>query len=135
MLNENQITDLLAEYFIDMGCQIISKLTTTQKGIDLIITDKDKITIYIEVKGGTSARAGSNRYDLPFSSKQIPNHIGRAILATFKAMEIYGTEGRKYAIAFPDTTSHETSLKGIRSALQRLEIITYLVSKNGVRIL
>lgn len=135
MLNENQITNILSSYLLNEGCRVMSKQTTTQKGIDLIVTDKNGITLYIEVKGGTSSRAGSSRYDLPFNSKQIPNHIGKAILATFKAMEIYGTEGCKYAMAFPDTISHETALKAILSALQKLNIIIYLVSDNGVRIL
>lgn len=135
MLNENHITDILVTYLINEGHEIVSKLTTTQRGIDLIVKYKNNVTTYIEVKGETSSRVGSNRHGKPFDNKQITNHIGRALLASFKAMNIYTSETDRFAIAFPDTMEHQKELNKIKSVLGKVNIIIYLVADTGVRIL
>ena len=40
MLDENYVTDLLEAYFINNDYQIVNKLTTIQRGIDLVVKDK-----------------------------------------------------------------------------------------------
>lgn len=62
MLNENHITELLATYVIKKKFDIVGKLTTVQKGIDLVVRDKKGVSTYIEIKGETSASINSKRY-------------------------------------------------------------------------
>lgn len=135
MLDENYITDLLEAYFINNDYQIVNKLTTIQRGIDLVVKDKYGISIYIEIKGQTSSISTSKRYGKPFDADQINNHVGRALLATFKAMNRFTSKNDKFAIAFPDTPSHEKVLNHIKSTLGKLNVIIYLVSDKRVRIL
>ncbi|RZA01426.1 MAG: hypothetical protein EOP47_10790 [Sphingobacteriaceae bacterium] len=135
MLNENHITEILADYFKSNDYRILTKLTTTQKGIDLIVKDKQGVSIYVEIKGETSATVTSKRYGKPFNRNQITNHVGRALLATFKAINTHTLESDKFAIAFPDTNGHELVLMNIKSVLDKLNITIYLVSNAGVRIL
>jgi hypothetical protein len=135
MLNENEIAEILTDYFINKGYDIISKLTTIEKGIDLIVKNKYKVTTYIEIKGETSASVTSKRYGMPFKTDQITNHVGRALLATFKAMNSYTLKNDRFAIALPDTTRHEKVISNIKSVIDKLNVTVYLVSNNGVRTL
>jgi len=134
VLNENHITELLANYFINIGYEVVSKLNTKQKGIDLVIQNAH-YSMYIEIKGETSSFDWTSRYGKSFDSKQINNHVGKAILATFMAMEKFGFNNCKYAIAFPDTPGHGLILKKIKVPLDRLDVKIYLVSETGVRLL
>lgn len=135
MLNENHITDLLATYFLNNNYEIMSKLTTVQRGIDLIVKDARGVALNIEIKGETSARSSSKRFGKPFSRNQINNHIGRALLSTFKTMNSQRDKHERFGIAFPDTVIHEEILTTIKPILEKLAVSIYLVSINGVRIL
>lgn len=135
MLNENCVTEILAKYFESLEYEIITKLTTIQKGIDLIVKDKKGNVTYIEIKGATSANVTSNRYGKPFDNNQINNHIAKALLATFKTMSINRSKNNRFAVAFPNTTKHKEVLIKIKYVLDKLNITIYLVSKNHVQIL
>jgi len=135
MLNENHVTEILAMYFIKNKHVIVDKLTTVQRGIDLIVRDEKGVNTYIEIKGETSASVTSKRYGKPFDSDQINNHVGRALLATFKAMNKYTSDNDRFAIAFPDTGGHEKVMSNIKSVLDKLNVTIYLVSDKGVKIL
>jgi len=135
MLNENHITELLAMYFIKNKHVIVDKLTTVQRGIDLVVGDEKGVNTYIEIKGETSASVASKRYGKPFDSDQINNHVGRALLATFKAMNKYTSDNDRFAIAFPDTAGHEKVMSSIKGVLDKLNVTIYLVSDKGVKIL
>lgn len=135
MLNENHITDLLANYFVNLEYEVLGKLTTIEKGIDLIVKNKQGQITYVEVKGETSARTTSRRYGLPFNKNQIDVHIGKALLATFRAINKFKDNENEFAIAFPGNIGHEAVLKDIKYVLDKLNIKIYLVSETNVRIL
>jgi hypothetical protein len=135
MLNENHITELLAEYFIANDYLVVEKLTTSQKGIDLVVKNTSGILTYIEIKGETSADSRTKRFGMPFSKDQIKNHVGRALLATFNAMNKFTEKESEFAMGFPDTVGHAQVLNNIKPVMDSLNITIYLISDKAVRLL
>ena len=88
MLTENHITELLEKYFLDQKYTILSKLATTQEGVDLVVKDTQGQTIYIEIKGETSANEKSKRFGQYFSGKQIWTHGSVALMKTLQLMSL-----------------------------------------------
>ncbi len=69
MLDENQIVDAVCLYFENKGYEVLQKLTTHEKGIDIIVRNiKTGNKILIEAKGGTSSFIDSNRFENPIQS-------------------------------------------------------------------
>ncbi|WEG72568.1 hypothetical protein [Vagococcus intermedius] len=86
----------------------------------------------IEAKGATSSKSESNRAGSSFSTNQVKSHVAAAIL---KAMEtMTEQEGCLIALAFPDNQVHRQRLEKSRVALQKLELIVYLVSTDGIEL-
>jgi len=135
MQTENDVTLRLAEYLRTEGYRDINHLTTIQRGIDLVATDPDGVIHYVEVKGETSASNTSSRYGKAFTINQINNHVARALLATFKAMDQYGNDGAQFGMAFPENEGHLKVLATIKETVRKLAVKVYLVSENGVRVM
>jgi len=131
MLNENQITDLLADYFISQNYSLINKCTTGQRGIDLTVRDPQDVTHYIEVKGETSSKNTSKRYGQAFDSKQIWNHVSVALMKTIKTEMETAPGSNKFGMAFP--MNHEILVRKMLPILSKLEFSVYLVSKDEVK--
>lgn len=131
MLTENDVVELLADYFQKKKHEIISKCTTTQTGIDLVVRDKKGTYTYIEAKGETSSKEGTNRFGSAFNTGQVNNHIAKALLASLKAMNKH-QEG-KFAMAFPATASHQKVLEQIIKSVKKLDIDVYLVSRKEIK--
>lgn len=66
MLTENEVVNATCKEIKNEGYTINQQLSTIQKGID-IVAEKNGIKIYIEAKGGTSSKVGTNRYGKPFN--------------------------------------------------------------------
>ncbi|MFA6057532.1 MAG: hypothetical protein WC756_04990 [Taibaiella sp.] len=133
MLTENHITDLLEKYFIDHRCQILSKLTTKQKGVDLVVKDSHGQIVYIEVKGETSADEKSNKFGQYFSKTQIWTHGSVALMKTLQLMSLPENQNIKFALGLPK--NHEPMFSKIKVALDKLGITVYLVSNENISIL
>ncbi len=132
MLTENEILERLEIYLIAKGYKVKHRLSTIQKGIDLI-AEKAEETLYVEAKGETSASTTSNRFGKPFNPNQIKDHIAKAILAS---LEIYSLKpdgiNTRVAIALPNNIGHNRVISKILPALRHLEISIFLVDTNTV---
>lgn len=132
MLTENNVIDILANYLEkEEKYKIIHKLTTQQKGVD-IIAEKNGVTLYIEAKGETSSKESSHRYGKPFTKNQVGTHVSVAVLTSLKILSKDNKTSRKVAMAFPDNKNHRDIIELIAPALRRTGIVTYLVKENSV---
>lgn len=132
MLTENDIIYKLSEYLEKTGYKIIQRLSTNEKGVDLI-TENNEETLYIEAKGETSSKSNTNRYGKPFSSAQIKSHVSKAILASMQVLtSTHSKKKIKTAIALPDTIGHRKLINSIMEGLNKLEIKVFWVSEGGV---
>jgi len=130
MLTENAIVDAVAEYLEGKNYQIVQKLTTAQRGIDLIaVQSKTGKRLLIEAKGGTSSRESTNRFGKPFNGGQAKSHVSMAFFYAAMLLQRHSSEGASVGLAFPDDKFHRKLVKGIALALDRLSIRVYFVSE------
>ena len=83
MLKENDVVDHLIQSLEVNGYSIKQALYDRQQGID-VIAEKQRATLYIEVKGETSGDETSSRYGKPFHSGQVFDMVSKVI---FKALD------------------------------------------------
>lgn len=131
LLNENEITDILAAHLNKEGCTNVDKLTTKQRGIDMTVTYPDGTKELIEVKGETSSKEGTNRFGKGFNGNQIWTHISVALMKTFTLMELEVYKGAKFSIALP--FNHEAGIERVRTVIEKMDIQVYFVSKEEVK--
>ncbi|MBP6859114.1 MAG: hypothetical protein KBC69_00620 [Candidatus Magasanikbacteria bacterium] len=131
MLTENDVVKILAIYLEKEGYKIIQKLTTLEKGFD-IVAEKNRITLYIEAKGGTSSKKGSRRYEKPFTKNQVGTHVSVAIMASLKILSKGNKKFKKVAMAFPDNENHRAVIAPIAPLLKKIGIMIFLVNENLV---
>lgn len=129
MLTENDVINILVDYLQKKHYKIIQKLTTSEKGFD-IVAEKNDTTLYIEAKGGTSASKNSKRFSKPFTKNQIKTHLAVAILASLKILAKKKKKTIKVAIAFPDNEDHRNIILPITSVLKKIGIIVFFVKEN-----
>lgn len=133
MLTENDIIEILVEYFRTLGYTDIKSMSTLQRGIDITALNSKGIRLCIEAKGETSSKPLSNRYGKPFQGKQIASHVGGAILKTMVTMNDPKYQSCEFGIAFP--LNHENLVRKFLPSLHILKIKVYLVSPESVMIL
>jgi len=133
ILTENDVVKILIDYFKKQGDKIISSCTTQQKGHDLVIQKKDGTELIIEAKGDTSSMINSKRYGQPFSGNQIWNHIAVGLLKTLVTLNENEGNNKQFGLAVPE--SHRKAMLWIKPSLDKLGIIVFIISLNGVNIL
>lgn len=82
------------------GYTINKALTTYDKGIDIEAIHPEKGLCFVEAKGETSSKKETNRFNKPFSLKQIKTHIGVAIVKAFQIKQ--NNKEALVIIALPD---------------------------------
>ncbi|PAW93549.1 hypothetical protein CKK33_08600 [Mucilaginibacter sp. MD40] len=131
MLTENDVINTLETHLISLGYSIKKKSTTIQTGIDLVAENSNE-TLYIEAKGETSSKKGTNRYGLTFSPNQIKSHVARAILTSMIISQQKPAGSKtKVAIALPDNFGHRNLSEKILQPLKQLSITIFLIKADG----
>jgi len=131
MLTEGDVIEKLAKYLEKNDYEVLQKLKTSEKGIDIIAQKNEKI-LYVEAKGETSSRDGSRRRGLPFTKNQIKTHVGVAILASMKVLASKPEKTTRVAIALPDNKDHRDLIKLIESVLKKAGIDVYMVGDKSI---
>jgi Holliday junction resolvase-like predicted endonuclease len=135
MLTENDVVQAVVGHLESKGYQIVSALTTSQQGIDIVAEHPlTKKRLLVEAKGGTSSKEGTANYGNPFTSNQAKTHVSVAFY--YAAMLQQKHEGAEVALAFPLDETHRALVKSISSALKLLGVSVYFVDcSRGVTVL
>lgn len=132
MLNENDIVQKLTNHLKSNGFEIIQSLDTKSKGVD-IIADNGKYRYFIEAKGETSSKESSNRFGKAFDSKQIYNHLAKAIFASMKVLSSKPAGSKTRAgIALPLTIGHKREFETVKPSVKQLGLKVFWVESNKV---
>lgn len=126
MLNENDIIDILIEYYEGKGYSVDQRSNTSQKGIDIKFKKGEKF-IYVEAKGATSSKKTVN-YGKPFNSNQVNTHIAKAILQIVQIREQF--KNQSYIIALPNNEDHRFSIDPIKNFFREINVKVLLVTDN-----
>jgi hypothetical protein len=130
MLYENDVIESVCVELRRRGYSIEQKLTTIQRGDDIIAVSRDARMhrLLVEAKGAMSSHGASKRHGKPFDSAQVRVHVAEAF---YKAAEVLSRssldEHVSAAIAFPDDHLHRACTERIRKVLDKLGIIVFWV--------
>ena len=130
MLDENEVVEIIARHLSKQGYEIKQKLSTKQKGID-IIAMKGEQRLMIEAKGETSSREGSQRYGKPYTASQVFNRVAKGVDTSIKTAEECA-DHEVSCLAFPDSKLFREYLSSVINSLKMIGIVVFMVSKNGV---
>ena len=126
-ITENDVVAAVCDYLEARGFKIKQRLTTRQQGDD-IIAGRGDTTLFIEAKGATSARAGSERFGRPFDSAQVRVHVAEAV---YKAIQVLSRSNdrsnTRAAIALPANDVHDREVRTVMRMLQELKITVFWV--------
>ena len=130
MLDENEVVEILAKHLSEQGYEIKQKLSTKQKGID-VIAQKGNECLMIEAKGETSSREGSQRYGKPYTASQVFDRVAKGVYTAIKTAEESASH-EVSCLAFPDSKLFREYLSSVISPLKTVGIVVFMVSQNEV---
>lgn len=128
MLTENDVVEAVSKYLEKNGYIVNQALTTSQHGIDIVATAKNGKQCFIEAKGATSSKSGSNRYGKEFTVSQINTHIGVALVKAFQTLQIHPSQ--EVAIAVPGNNGHRKVINSMLIPIRNSGIGVLFVNEN-----
>jgi Holliday junction resolvase-like predicted endonuclease len=131
MLNENDVVKAVCSYLEGAGYKILRRCSTTNQGIDIIAKHPSEVgSLWVEAKGGISAREGSARFEKGFNRSQVFDRVAKC-LYTAAQMHAKSADGESVAMAFPDTPLFRDYLSRIRTVTDKLGFRVFLASEDS----
>jgi hypothetical protein len=132
-MDENEIINAVCSHLERTGFSITQRLHTTEQGIDVKARESSTgKLLYIEAKGGTSSRVGSNRFGKDYSPSQVFDRVAKGILTTMETRAAYAGDPKvSVALAVPDSPLFRRHLDAVASQVASLEIRVFMVAANG----
>jgi hypothetical protein len=132
-MNENQVIEALKGHLLARGYAFVSECSTTMQGIDLVMV-KNNQEIWIEAKGDTSSREGSNRFGLVFNDQQCNDHYSRAFFRACQMRDEAKRTGQPahMTMAFAHTKHYQKYFDRTNSTRRELGISVFWVKASGV---
>ncbi|MDT7542010.1 MAG: hypothetical protein QOE33_1914 [Acidobacteriota bacterium] len=131
-MDENEVIDAVCTYLIEEGYIIHSRLLTTQRGVDIEAEhSQSKHRLYIEAKGGTSSRVGSNRFGKSYNHSQVFDLSSKGVYAALVLRSKHpDREQEEVRLAAPDTPLYRKYLEPIVDQLNDAGIEILLVDED-----
>jgi len=130
MLKEMEVIDAVCTYLDSKRPKYeISRRVNSvfERGTDILARSPRTMTrISVEAKGQTTSKQTS-RKGTEFSPNQKEDHFGRALVKSCQAIQ----RGEVGAIALPSDEKDRELVESTRTALTRLAILVFLVSKDS----
>ncbi len=125
-MNENQVIETLKQHLSARGYAFVSECCTTKQGIDLVMR-KDNQELWIEAKGATGARKGSNRFGMNFNDQQCNDHYSRAFFKVCQMRDKSKETGEpiRIAMAFAHTKHYQKYFDRTDETRKELGIAVY----------
>lgn len=123
-IDENAIVRAVSARLMSLGCEIISQLTSADRGIDVIARNYDPPEMYyVEAKGGTSTVPTSRRYGKPYTKSQIFDRAAKGVFTCVTLRAKFPILGReKVILAVPNLPHFHTYLDPLTKQLQSIGI-------------
>lgn len=131
MLDENDIIGILCNNYNERGYRILEKNLTNHKGKVDLIFEKDGEKIFIEVKGETSSKIGTNNFGKYFNYSQVKVHVARAIYQIMTVID-YNLDSNSFIIALPNNAEHIRAIEQVKNSLIKAQIKVLLVDTNKI---
>ena len=130
-LTEDRTIKFLIDHLVFNSQEIESYCLGQQRGYD-IVAKKNKQFLYIEVKGAKASDNSPTKKRKYFSSGQIKDHFGKAIVKSLET--INAIPNAHVAIAHPDDKDIRHCIEESIKLIGRLGIIHLWVSEKAIQI-
>lgn len=128
-LTENHVIEAVADHLATRGWTIDQKLTTADRGLDIIASRSGSGRLLVEAKGGTSSKGYTKRFGKPFDDDQVKKHVSAAFYYAAKLQGLHPADA--IALALPDDARNRAAVEAIGAALGKLAIRVYFVANDG----
>jgi hypothetical protein len=131
-MDENEIINAICEHLTREGYVVHQRLHTTQRGVDIAAAHTESgRKIYIEAKGGTSSREGSNRFGTPYTPSQVFDLSAKGVYAALVLRSKHPNRAQEEVVlAAPDTRLYRKYLTPIVDQLIDAGIEVFLVAED-----
>ena len=119
VMDENRVIEGVCSRLQSMGCEIEQRLSTTQRGIDVIARNAHSSEEFIvEAKGGTSSREGSARFGKPYTQNQVFDRVAKGVFTCIQLRAKYPNRTRQHVIlAVPEARWFRSYLEPVMAQL------------------
>jgi hypothetical protein len=132
-MNENAIVDAVCGRLVGEGCEIVSRCTTTQRGIDVLARTAKGQHYYVEAKGGTSTREGSPRFGKAYVPSQIFDRVAKGVFTCLQLRSKHpNTSDERVVLALPDDERFRAYVQSIEPQLRAVAIDVWFISNADV---
>lgn len=129
MLYEDDIVKAVCADLEQRGFTITQRLSSIQRGDDIVAVHSSGLKLRIEAKGETSTQADSSRFGNPFDRSQVLVHVSQAFYrAAAMLQQTSSDQNRLVGIALPDNANHRERIDAIEETLHRLGIVVFWVN-------
>ncbi len=128
-MNEDQIVEAVCAYLARTGCNVTSRCSTRERGIDIAGEHQGR-KLYIEAKGGTSSREGSNRFGNPYTQSQVFDRVAKGFYTAACLRSKHGEES-VVGLAFPETPTFRRYVRDVAVAAARLHLTFYWIQPDN----
>jgi hypothetical protein len=130
-MDENAIVNAVCERLVRDGCEIVSRCTTTQRGIDVVARATNGQHFYVEAKGGTSTREGSARFGKTYSPSQIFDRVAKGVFTCLQLRSKHpNVSDERVVLALPDDQRFRVYVESVDSQLRAVAIEVWFVSSS-----
>ena len=128
-MDENAIVDAVCARLVREGCEILSRCTTTQRGIDIVARAANGQHYYVEAKGGTSTREGSARFGKAYVPSQIFDRVAKGVFTCLQLRSKHPDASReRVVLALPDEERFSAYIESVELQLRAVAIEVWYIS-------
>jgi len=128
-LTENEVVILMRKHLETKGWKIVSSCLGQERGNDIVASMNGK-TLVIEAKGAKASDESSSKRREQFSSGQIKNHFGKALVKILEQMSLH--PDFEFGIARPNDRYLRKHTENLVPYLKKLDIKHFWVSEDEI---
>jgi hypothetical protein len=128
-MDENAVVNAVCEHLEAEGYKILSRLTTSQQGIDVEAQHKSHFRkVLVEAKGGTSSKPESARFGRPYTRSQVFDRVAKGIFTCLQLRAANpNCEQARILLALPSGEWFSKYIESVGETLRRTDIEVWFV--------
>lgn len=129
-MDENDVIDLVCARLVSQGYEITQRLTTVERGVDVIARNRtNEHRYFVEAKGGTSSREGSNRFGNPYTQSQVFDRVAKGVFTCLELRAKHPDRERNHILlALPDARWFRSYMTAVIAQLRDAGIDVWFIA-------
>ena len=132
-MDENDVVNETCKYLEAHGFLVSQRLSTIERGVDIVAKDASGCTLLVEAKGGTSSREGSARFGKAYTQTQVFDRVAKGVFTCFQLRAKHPDRSRyRVMLAVPDSRWFRAYLEPVVTELNVAGIEALFVGASSV---